>query len=1049
METEKKKKSDFSAISINRIVAGRYREFSKKVSKSHTLILELMMDFFEGAKISPKNKYLMNRQAMPALTKTFFFVFFVLLLSTLSAQDNTDSLKTILNNQPADTTKVSTYLQLYESLKYEQQDKALLYLEQAQKLSSTLGFKEGLLKALLVKGEYFEATGEQDSALIIYNTTQKIAKELGQRSGITESFIGQGSALSSLQRLDEADSIAFKGIQIAKKEPIDSLSLTQFYTILSNTSYYRSNYEKSIEYDQNGLKYNTTDLKKKAKSLLNIGTTYDILRNYEKASEYYLKALETAQNGKAERLTALVQMEMGTLKTNLKEFKQARALYGLALEHFEAVSDKAMTAHIEQNLAKIHTELGEYDQAVQRFKQALSIISEVNSPSSEAHFTYQLGLAYFKKKDYPNAENYLLKAKSKFEDLEESNMQTWTLSRLSDLYAASKNYKKAYQYLEVVKARDDSLLSANSAKNIAEIEEKYQNEQKQSEIELLSAENEIASLKIQKQKNLRNYLILGAFLLLVLVGVVYNRYQLKNRANTKLRELDTLKTNFFTNISHEFRTPLTLILSPVQELIKQEKNEEKKKSLKIIQRNATVLTDLTNQLLDLSKLEAGELKLQVKKDDFNSFLNVVCASFESLAVAQHVNFKQDIEVFAEPVYFDEDKVQKILNNLLSNAFKFTSKEGEVTLIALQSKRQMVVSIKDTGVGISQEDQAAIFKRFHQSKTNNPDAAGTGVGLTLSKELALLHKGDITVNSQVGKGSVFTLSFPTHKAAYAENQITARSTPTKQVRTKFDASEIISEPDELNPSDKIVLIVEDNPDLSNHMRSLLKDEFTVRQSVNGKLGIEDALEIVPDIIVSDLMMPEVDGVELSNTLKTNEKTSHIPIILLTAKADRNTKLDGLKTGADDFLTKPFDNEELKVRIQNLIAQREKLKAKYEQTLRLSPSKIKVQSPEESFIKRALEIVDINLSNSEFTVQAFQKEVGMSRMQLHRKLKALTNFSASEFIRDIRLQRAADLLSQNSLTISEVAYSCGFNSTSYFTQCFAQKFGIPPSKHLAKM
>ncbi len=197
-----------------------------------------------------------------------------------------------------------------------------------------------------------------------------------------------------------------------------------------------------------------------------------------------------------------------------------------------------------------------------------------------------------------------------------------------------------------------------------------------------------------------------------------------------------------------------------------------------------------------------------------------------------------------------------------------------------------------------------------------------------------------------------------------------------------------------------------------------------------------------------MMPEVDGVELSTTLKANEKTSHIPIILLTAKADRNTKLDGLKTGADDFLTKPFDNEELKVRIQNLIAQREKLRSKYEQTLRLSPSKITLQSPEERFIKKALEVVDKNLSNSEFTVEAFQREVGMSRMQLHRKLKALTHFSASEFVRDIRLQRASDLLLNKEFTVSEVAYTCGFNSVSYFTQCFKKKFGMSPSKHLSE-
>ena len=452
---------------------------------------------------------------------------------------------------------------------------------------------------------------------------------------------------------------------------------------------------------------------------------------------------------------------------------------------------------------------------------------------------------------------------------------------------------------------------------------------------------------------------------------------------------------------------------------------------------------MTNQLLDLSKLEAGKLSLQVIEGDLKSVLKVVCASFESLAAAHNIAFIRDLNDAPELAFFDEDKVQKVLNNLLSNAFKFTSQEGKVILKAYQKQQQVHIAIQDTGNGISQEDQKLIFKRFHQNQTNTPNAAGTGVGLTLSKELALLHHGDITVESEKGAGAIFTFHFPIKKSAYQLKEIQENQAESNLPISKSAAVVVDEDKTDILATDKIVLIVEDNPDLSNHMRSLLKNEFTVKQSSNGKLGIEDALEIIPDIIVSDLMMPEVDGVELSNTLKGNEKTSHIPIILLTAKADRDTKLDGLKTGVDDFLTKPFDNEELKVRIQNLIAQREKLKAKYEQTLRLAPSKITVQSPEETFIKKALEIVDENLSNSEFTVEAFQKDMGMSRMQLHRKLKALTNFSASEFIRDIRLQRAADLLSNKGLNINEVAYSCGFNSHSYFTQCYKQKFGVSPS------
>ena len=975
---------------------------------------------------------------------SLFFSLIVCFTSvSLIAQNEVDSLKQVINKHKNDTLGISAYLSLYEALKFESQDEAVNYLEKSAELSSKLNSKKGILNALLAKGEYFETTGYQDSALVTYRKAQAVGKEIGQRSGLIESYIGEGSALSSLQRLDEADSIVFLGIELARKSPLDSISMTQFYTILSNTAYFRNNYEKSIEFDRKGLEYNASDLRKRARSFLNIGTTYDLLGNYEKSGEYYNKALEAATAGKEKRMIALVQSEMGLLKVNLKEFVEARKLLELSLTHFEAVNDKIMMAHTQQYLAKVHVELGEFDQAISKYKKALSIAKEINSRSTEAHSTYQLALAYYKKKDYSNAEKYFLEAKSKFDALEESNMQTWVLSRLSDLYASTNNYQKAFEYLQVVKARDDSLLSATSAKNIAEMEEKYQNEQKQQEIELLSAENEISSLKIQKQQNLRNYLILAAVLLLVIIGVVYNRYQLKIKANTKLRELDHLKTNFFTNISHEFRTPLTLILSPLQELMDKKNDKDTANSLSIIHRNAKVLTNLTNQLLDLSKLEAGKLNLQVQEGDFKSFLKVVCASFDSLAAAQNIEFVRNLDDTPELAYFDKDKVQKILNNLLSNAFKFTSKEGKVVISTRSTYKEVFIAVEDSGPGISVEEQNLVFKRFHQNQNNATYTAGTGVGLTLSKELAILHHGDISLTSEEGIGSTFTFHFPIKKTAYVPIEI-EKTQDEKVLVTAIPKTSVIEDDTvEGSLSDKIVLIVEDNPDLSNHMRSLLKDEYTVKQSANGRLGIDDAQEIIPDIIVSDLMMPEVDGVELSNTLKSNEKTSHIPIILLTAKADRNTKLDSLKTGADDFLTKPFDNEEFKVRIQNLVGQREKLKAKYEQTLRLSPSKIKVQSPDETFIKRALEIVDDNLSNSEFTVEAFQKEMGMSRMQLHRKLKALTNFSASEFTRDIRLQRAADLLSNNDLNVNEVAYSCGFNSPSYFAQVYKQKFGLSPS------
>ena len=979
------------------------------------------------------------------LTPLLCYLAFAALFSA-SAQNEVDSLKLLLRNQEKDTSLVSTYIQLYEALKFEDPGQASNFLTKSLKLSSDLEYQKGKLRSLLLIGEEQRTYSNYDSALLVFQQAQSIAEQLDERKGVMNAMIGQGFSYSSLQRLNEADTIAFLTIKLARSKPIDSLILTNCYTILSNTAFYRSEYEKSIEFDQKGLIYNTSNLSKRAKSLLNIGTTHAILRNEDKAYEYYIKALETSEEAEDIKMTALVHLELGAWYMYDEDYSSAQKYYNLAMANFELVGDKARQAHIHHNLSKIHMALNEYNDAIKKSKLALQIIQEVNSPYSEGHFLYQLGLAYFKTEEYNKAQDNFLKAQILFEEIESGNMKRWILFRLSECYAAQGDYQNAFTYLQKVKRIDDSTFSIDKTNNIAEIEEKYQSEQKQKEIELLNAENQIATLEIQKQHDFRNYLIVAAFLLVVLIGVIYNRYQLKTRANAKLTELDHLKTNFFTNISHEFRTPLTLILSPLQKLLKQEDSLKKKEALTIIHRNATILTELTNQLLDLSKLEAGELHLKATKGEFSAFIRVVCASFESLASAQNVEFIKHINNAPEEAYFDEDKVQKILNNLLSNAFKFTSTEGTVSLRIEQKNNLLCISVTDTGKGISTADQELIFKRFHQNKDNASSAAGTGIGLTLSKELALLHKGDITVESEPSQGATFTLQFPISKSAYLAKEIVEGELQERQIITKPALIPVEQEtPEPEGATEKIVLVVEDNLDLRNHMTSLLESDFTVKQSIDGKAGIEDALKLVPDVIVTDLMMPKVDGVELCNTLKVNEKTSHIPIIMLTAKADRGTKLDGLKTGADDFLTKPFDNEELFIRVQNLIAQREKLQAKYEQTLRLAPSKITVKSPEETFIKNALEVVDQNLSNSEFTVEAFQKEMGMSRMQLHRKLKVLTNFSASEFIRDIRLQRAEDLLAGNGLNVTDVAYSCGFNSVSYFTQCFRQKFGKSPSNY----
>lgn len=966
----------------------------------------------------------------------------------IPAQDKVDSLKSLLDDEKLDTTTVNIFLSLYEELKYVDPDQASDYLKKSLTLSKGLEDPRVKVEANIKLGNHLISSSQYDSALQSFTTALAIAREKGNLKKEMESMVGQGRVLIELQKLDQADSIATLCMSLADTAPVDSTIISECYSIFANTAYFRTQHAKSLEFDQKSLNYNKKDPVRRAKSLLNLSTTHLRLRDYEKAMEYASNGLEQANTSGDNRTIALLNKQLGKINFFIEKFDEAKKHYALAFVYYETVNDLTSLASLQYNLAEIHVSLKEFDLAIKEFKRGLEIINQTNSPLGKAHITYQIGLTYHKMGNYSNAENYYLKAKSLFSELDNPLMDIYIAKRLSDLYAGIGEYKKGYEYLLKFKLLNDSIFNVNKLKEFAEVEEKYQNAQKEQEIELLSAENQIASLELEKQETQRNYLIVAAFFLILLIGLVFSRYQLKAKANARLKELDTLKTNFFTNISHEFRTPLTLILSPLQKLLQQNSKPETKEALTIIHRNATVLTELTNQLLDLSKLEAGKLRLEVVPRDFKAFIKVLIASFESLAVAQKVEFITEIKNAPESAFFDEDKIQKILNNLLSNAFKFTSKEGKVLLSVEQKDERLLISIQDTGKGISEADQELIFKRFHQNNSNESSIAGTGVGLTLSKELALLHKGDIEVKSKIGEGSTFTFHFPINKSAYrvgpaAEDY--SKTGPLNQIQKPLvmdGDTEVVS------TTDKIVLIVEDNADLRAHMKSLLKGDYIIREAINGKQGINDAINLVPDIIVSDLMMPEVDGIELCNTLKVNEKTSHIPMILLTAKADRETKLEGLKTGADDFLTKPFDNEELRIRIQNLLAQRENLQSKYAQTLRLEPSKIIIDSPEEIFLKRALHIVDLHLSNSEFTVEAFQKEMGMSRMQLHRKLKALTNFSASEFIRDIRLQRAADLLAANQINVAEVAYSCGFNSVSYFTQCFTEKHGTNPSKYIKK-
>jgi signal transduction histidine kinase/ligand-binding sensor domain-containing protein/DNA-binding response OmpR family regulator len=547
-------------------------------------------------------------------------------------------------------------------------------------------------------------------------------------------------------------------------------------------------------------------------------------------------------------------------------------------------------------------------------------------------------------------------------------------------------------------------------------------------------------------------------LFFLLIKFILTREKLRNELvferlkARKMHELDMLKLRFFTNISHEIRTPLTLILGPIEKLKNGGVPESQQKSLlEIVHRNARHLNQLINQILDLRKLETGNLKIELTDGDLVIFLQGIKAQFDHLAKEKEIEYNFNTLVNKVLCRFDPDKIEKITGNLLSNAFKFTGKGGKISLnlsLVFDSanvetfegkpdKGIIEISVKDTGRGIASDHLDKIFDRFYQSGEKT-DVPGTGIGLSLVKELVNLHNGKIYVNSKPGQGSKFTVRIPFIESC------TDSEDPSDPEYQKEEADI----PDnQISYQDKIMLVIEDNPDVRLFIRHHFDTAYTVLEASNGTEGWDKAVQVIPDIILCDILMPGINGYDLVKKLKNDEHTSHIPVILITALGSREHELEGLSAGADDYITKPFDLSILQTKIENILAMRQSLKEKYSGELLLQPRNILITSPDERFMKKAIETVEENISDPDLDIEKFAAEVGVSRMQLYRKLHSLTDMTVKEFIRDIRLKRAAQLLLQNRQNVSEIAFAVGFKDLSHFRKCFRQKFGMSASDYAA--
>lgn len=574
------------------------------------------------------------------------------------------------------------------------------------------------------------------------------------------------------------------------------------------------------------------------------------------------------------------------------------------------------------------------------------------------------------------------------------------------------------------------------------------------------------------------YVVLFVLSTATIVYIILYIYRLRHQINIE-QQLANIKLRFFTDISHELRTPLTLIASPVSEILEHETlTTNARKHLTLVHKNTERMLHLVNQILDFRKIENKKMKVLLEKTDVLSLLQKVMDNFRLIAEEKNINYQLETNQEAIETWIDQDKFEKIIFNLLSNAFKYTPANKSITVIANVESSRLIVSIKDEGIGIDLQKQQTLFQRFETLVKFNILQPSSGIGLSLVKELIELHCGNIEVKSQPGVGSEFTVILPMNQKVYEGrentefilndgNSVPAEKkneiSPMVEIASMADItpSETAKEPNQIsNEEDPAsILIVEDNVELRNFLSDILSESYRVLTATNGQEGLDQAREYIPDLIISDIMMPAMDGLDMVKNIKENREICHIPIILLSAKSSLDDRISGLEQGIDDYITKPFSATYLKIRIKSLLHQRKELQEIYwkawseklnntqETTLeeKLTPSQPQIISYDEQFMQQVMQVMEEQMENSELTVDEFAQLLNLGRSVFYQKLKSIIGLSPVDFIREIRIKRAVQLIDSGEYNFSQVAYMTGFNDPKYFGKCFKRQMGMTPSEY----
>jgi signal transduction histidine kinase/DNA-binding response OmpR family regulator len=714
-----------------------------------------------------------------------------------------------------------------------------------------------------------------------------------------------------------------------------------------------------------------------------IGEIYFVEKNYIKAEENFIKFYNFYKNHAFKSNYGSGANLLGNLNLKKNSFDKANSYFNEALKVYTENSNYSGQIETLLNIGNLNEKSGKLNDANNNFNNALNIAKK------EKIITF-------------NEVIYL---------------------KLGQVYSKLANSNQANYFYEKHLKIKDSLVNLNENQEVFELEIKNINDKKNTELKL-----------IQSEKQKQTYIYIGLIVLLLSLGTFFYLIN-KNKIKTaqKLQELNELKSRFFANISHEFRTPLTLIKSPVQSLQAKITEDSQQKELQLIDTNSNRMLELVDQLLELSKIDAGNLKLILKDGNISSFMHIIIEPFDFSAKENNINFVSNIYKKSENDFFDKDVIEKIITNLVSNAFKYTTEKEQINFSASFENQTLKLIVSNSGSDIKKEDLSKLFERFYQKKENSQ---GVGIGLALVKELVDLYQGTIETSVENNVLS-FTVLLPLEN-----NNANAIVVPASK------STEIIANDIDADNELPILLIVDDNAEIRSVLVNLFKENYTILEAEDGEKGYKLAQKEIPDCIISDVMMPKMDGFEFTKAIKNNELTSFIPVVLLTAKTSDEAHLEGLQSASDAFLTKPFNNDIVRATVFQLIEERRKLQNRYSQELVLRPVDIVINSVDEKFLEKIQLVLEKEFSNASFSSDDFANAVGMSRMQLHRKLKSLLGVTATEFLRNERLKTAAKLLKEGNGNISEIAYSVGFNDLSYFAKCFKEVYSVTPTEYLNK-